>query len=48
MEEWNRNEWQGKRKDQVMYTRTVSIIGVVTIIVILLFYGICQLCGIKL
>jgi uncharacterized membrane protein YidH (DUF202 family) len=45
--EWNRNEWQGKRKDQVMYTRTVSVIGVVSIIVILLIFGICQLCGIK-
>ena len=48
MEEWNRNEWQGKRKDQIEYSRIVSIIGVVTLVVLLFFFGICQLCGVKL
>jgi uncharacterized membrane protein YidH (DUF202 family) len=48
MEDWNRNEWQGKRKDQIEYSRTVTIISMVLIVVIFLVYGICYLCGIKL
>ena len=48
MEDWNRNEWQGKRKDQIEYSRTVTSISMVLIVVIFLVYGICYLCGIKL
>ena len=48
MEDWNRNEWQGKRKDQIEYSRMVNSISMVLIVVIFLVYGICYLCGIKL
>jgi|Laugresbdmm110sd_1035091.scaffolds.fasta_scaffold356501_1 uncharacterized membrane protein YidH (DUF202 family) len=48
MEDWNRNEWQGKRKDQIEYSRMVTSISMVLIVVIFLVYGICYLCGIKL
>jgi uncharacterized membrane protein YidH (DUF202 family) len=48
MEEWNRNEWQGKRKNQIEYSRMVTSISMVLIVVIFLVYAICYLCGIKL
>lgn len=43
MENWDRNEWQGKRKDQVEYSNTVTILTAILFILFLGIFGILSL-----
>jgi len=36
MEEWDKNQWQGKRKKQVDYTHTVGFFSVLLFILMLI------------
>jgi len=38
-ENWNRNDYQGKRKDQVEYSNTVASIAVVLLVLFLFMLG---------
>lgn len=39
MEEWNSDEWQGKRKDQVEFAYLGAIIAIIGIVFITLIYA---------
>ena len=40
MENWDRNEWQGKRKSQVEYSTGVAFVCLTLLILLLIFLGI--------
>jgi len=46
MEKWNRNDFQGKRKDQVEYSTTVTIFTVILGLGVGIVVGILYLCNV--
>ena len=46
MEKWNRNDFQGKRKDQVDYSTTVTIFTVILSLGVGIVVGILYLCNV--
>jgi|688.fasta_scaffold331661_1 hypothetical protein len=46
MEKWNRNDFQGKRKDQVDYSTTVTIFTVILGLGVGIVVGILYLCNV--
>lgn len=43
MEKWDRNEWQGKRREQVEYSNTVTVFTVILFIIFLGVVGVLSL-----
>lgn len=46
MKEWNRNDFQGKRKDQVDFSTTVTVLTVILGIVFGFVVGVLYLCNV--
>jgi hypothetical protein len=45
---WDNNDWQGKRKDQVEYSKTMVGVIIIIGIIVWIIGGISYLCGGKL
>ena len=45
---WDKNDWQGKRKNQVEYSKTMVGVIIIIIIIVWIIGGISYLCGGKI